>query len=298
MVALHPYFIVMSVLILSEAVFVPLMVASLWGLAVLWNSRTLASFSFTWRSLTLALGTGAVSGLAILVRPAWAFFVPSVLCISGIISPRGATQRLTKLRIAGAVMFGLCIVMMPWWVRNWQTYGRFVPSAVWIGASLYDGLNPDATGASNMRFLEDPDIWPLGELDQDAELGRRAREFVASHPGRALELAFVKLARYWSPWPNAEGFRSSLLAAASALFVVPILCLVFLGLCHTRKDVRAWILLAGSLLYFCGLHMIFASSMRYRVPAEVPAMGLAAIGLRELASKEHRQKSIQRIHRR
>ena len=52
-----------------------------------------------------------------------------------------------------------------------------------------------------------------------------------------------------------------------------------LGLFHQRGDLRAWVLLAGPLLYFCALHMVFASSMRYRIPAEVPAMGLAAVGL-------------------
>ena len=94
--------------------------------------------------------------------------------------------------------------------------GRFVPTAVWMGASLYDGLNPAATGASNMDFLEEPDLWPLDELDQDAELTRRALAFVREHPGRALGLAVIKLGRYWSPWPNAEGFRSPLLAVASS----------------------------------------------------------------------------------
>ena len=35
--ALNPYYIAMSELILSEAVFVPLMLLTLWGLAVLWG---------------------------------------------------------------------------------------------------------------------------------------------------------------------------------------------------------------------------------------------------------------------
>jgi hypothetical protein len=205
---------------------------------------------------------------------------------------------MAKLGNAVLIMSGLCIVMIPWWIRNWKVYGRFVALAVWMGASLYDGLNPNATGASNMNFLKAPDIWPLDELDQDAELTRRAWEFVASHPGRALDLAIIKLARFWSPWPNAEGFRSLGVAAASALFVVPSLSLVFFGLWHTRKDARAWILLAGPLLYFCVLHMIFASSMRYRVPAEVPAMGLAAIGFKELALRGRHQNSMLRIRRR
>ena len=35
--AVHPYFVAMSALVLSEAVFVPLMLAALWGMAVLWD---------------------------------------------------------------------------------------------------------------------------------------------------------------------------------------------------------------------------------------------------------------------
>ena len=41
---------------------------------------------------------------------------------------------------------GLVVVMAPWWVRNASIYGKFVPTAVWMGASLYDGLNPGPRG--------------------------------------------------------------------------------------------------------------------------------------------------------
>jgi hypothetical protein len=130
-----------------------------------------------------------------------------------------------------------------------------------------------------MRFLGDPDVWPMDERDQDAELARRAKAFVRAEPRRALELAGVKLARYWSPWPNAEGARSPVFLVAGAVVMTPLLGLTAFGLWTLRADPRAWVLLAGPILYFCGLHMIFASSMRYRTPAEVPAMGLAAVGL-------------------
>ena len=179
--------------------------------------------------------------------------------------------------------------MAPWWVRNARVYGRFVPTALWFGASLYDGLNPDADGASEMiPFLRDPEIWPLDEQDQDAELTRRAIAFAREDPGRALGLAIVKLGRYWSPWPNAEGLRSWGLTVASAVVEIPVLGLMALGLWDRRRDPRAWVLLAGPILYFSALHAVFASSMRYRIPGEMPALGLSAIGWASLIGRASR----------
>ena len=158
--------------------------------------------------MTIALGSGAAAGAAVLVRPSWALFVPAMLAawvVAGVFAGQG------RAAARGAVLcaVGLVVIMAPWWVRNARIYGRFVPTALWMGASLYDGLNPRATGASDMiPFLRDPEIWPLDEQDQDAELTRRAIAFAREQPVRVLELAVVKLGRYWSPWPNAEGFRS------------------------------------------------------------------------------------------
>jgi hypothetical protein len=177
--------------------------------------------------------------------------------------------------------------LLPWWVRNLRVYGHFVPTALWTGASLYDGLNPRATGASAMdAFLAAPELWPLDEEAQDAELFRRAIAFARAHPRRVLALAAIKFARYWSPWPNAEGLSSPAIALASALFQVPLLAAMARGAWDRCRDARALVILAGPILYFCALHLVFASSMRYRLPAEMPALGLAAIGLVRILGRE------------
>ena len=189
-------------------------------------------------------------------------------------------MRAEAVRGAVLVAVGFVAVMAPWWVRNARVYGHFVPTALWTGASLYDGLNPRATGASDMdAFLAAPDIWPLGEEAQDAELFRRAVAFARAHPRRVLELAAIKALRYWSPWPNAAGWNTPAVALASAAWNVPLLAAMAVGAWDRRRDVRALVVLAGPLVYFAVLHMVFASSMRYRIPAAVPGMGLAAIGL-------------------
>lgn len=275
--AIHPYFVVMSALLLSEALFTPLLLAFLWAMATIWNTERSRPI------LVPALGAGALAGAAVLTRPSCLLFFPAAFAawlVHRMIARKSLRPALAAT-VAASAAFGA--VMAPWWVRNERVYGEFVPTALWMGASLYDGLNPSATGASDMRFLEADDVWPLDERDQDDLLKRRAFTFVRENPGGALSLAAVKLGRYWSPWPNAEGVRSIGLTVAAGLVMIPLLGVTAMGLWTLRGDARAWVLLAGPILYFALIHTVFASSMRYRTPGEVPAMGLAAVGLLRLA---------------
>ncbi|GAC1450672.1 MAG: hypothetical protein NVSMB9_35270 [Isosphaeraceae bacterium] len=279
--AFDPFVVMNSAFVLSEALFLPLFLLAQWGLAVLWTPGNGGRTSPTTRlgAAGWALLTGGVSGAAILVRPSWALYVPLALALWVILS--GSRWRVALGR-ATLVVLGLTLVMSPWWVRNARLYGKFVPTAIWMGASLYDGLNPRASGESDMSFLGDPEFWPLGEEEQDALLRARAIDFVREHPGQALRLSAIKAARFLSPWPNARMFHSPALAIVSVLFTLPQFALIALGVWDRRRDPRTLVLLALPLLYVFTLHLVFVSSMRYRVPVAVPALGLAAVGARRL----------------
>src|SRR5262249_45420011 len=158
------------------------LVLGLWGQAVLWPAPGREPPR---RSGVLALAVGGVWGASVLVRPSWALGIPMLLGAWVVASGRG--RRRAAARGAVLVVLGLALVMSPWWIRNARVYGRFVPTALWAGASLYDGLNPRANGASEMdTFLNEPDIWPLDEETQDAVLWNRALAFARAHPRRAL----------------------------------------------------------------------------------------------------------------
>ena len=277
--AINPYYIGISELLLSEALFVPLMLAALWGLAVLWRGSGEVRPLSPGVRVVVAIASGAAAGAATLAKPSFALFLPGVL-VCWLIARVCSHERLLQDAFWSALLIaaGFAIVMSPWWVRNARTYGRFVSTSVWFGASLYDGLNPTATGASNMKFREEPDLRVLGEVEQDRELTARALEFVRENPARVLELAWIKLGRYFSPWPNAEEIRSRWLALGSAVIVIPLYCLIIAGVWDRRRDVRAIVLLAGPLIYFCAVHLVFVSSIRYRIPGEMVATSLAGIG--------------------
>jgi 4-amino-4-deoxy-L-arabinose transferase-like glycosyltransferase len=288
--AINPYYLAISELLLSEALFIPLMLATLWGLSILWRDRAKPDrLTSTQRALT-AITAGAAGGAAILTRPSFALFLPLALVCWLAASAASRNRISLKSASRGSLLFvvGVALIMSPWWLRNAQTYGRFIPTSVWIGASLYDGLNPKATGASEMSFLADPDFQKLDELHRDRVLTRRSLDFVRENPSRSLKLALIKLARYWSPWPNAEQFGSLTVAVASAFVVIPTYSLMLVGLWIVRRDMRALVLLAGPLIYFCAVHLVFVSSIRYRIPSEMVATGLAGIGFQSIARPRSR----------
>jgi 4-amino-4-deoxy-L-arabinose transferase-like glycosyltransferase len=287
--AFYPYDVAMSELILSEALFMPLMLLTLWGLATLWRAgderEPTHGHRTSWPTVLVAMGTGLAGGAAVLTRPSWGLFLPVALLIWIVACFVSHDPRRAALGGAALILTGMVLVMSPWWVRNARIYGRFVPTSLWLGASLYDGLNPDATGASDMSFRDTPELRALKEFQQDAMLTRRALDFARGNSSRVLELALIKIGRYWSPWPNAEDYRSPWLAAASAIVVIPLYLLMIAGAWDRRRDLCALVLLAGPVLYFCTVHSVFVSSIRYRIPGEIAAMSLAAIGLRSIVGR-------------
>ena len=90
--------------------------------------------------------------------------------------------------------------MLPWWIRNAYVTGHFVPTTLQVGASLYDGLNPKATGASNLEEFvphfaaeQQRAAAPGGHRQEPFELrlDRRMRDaalaWAWANPGRAVD---------------------------------------------------------------------------------------------------------------
>ena len=192
--AIDPYSAGVSALLLSEAIFVPLMVASLWGLAALWPSAgskgpgrgraragdggALGRGDFG-QAVVGALRAGGLDGVG---RDGRREAFSSVA--QGRDGRTGAGDRDGAL--VGAECRGLRAVRPDGALARGQPLRR---------------LHPGATGASAMEFLDAPDVRALGEVEQDAELRRRAWAFAREHPGDVARLAVVKAGRYWSPGP-------------------------------------------------------------------------------------------------
>ncbi len=277
--AFYPGAIAVGALVLSETPFCVLMLVQL----AFW---TLACRAESLRNAWLpAIGAGLAAGAATLVRPSWLLFTPMAVLISVVV----CGQKLRHLRIGVAMLLGLIVAMTPWWVRNAQVTGRFVPTTLQVGASLYDGLNPAATGASNMEFVDRFAEHLRSQSDKSQEqpsesfevrLDRRLRteaiHWAISNPARAAKLAAVKVMRTWNIWANEPSLSAWPVRLAVVFTYTPILILGILGAAGTIRLGWPYILCWFPAVYFTMLHAVFIGSIRYRQPAMLGLIVLAA----------------------
>jgi 4-amino-4-deoxy-L-arabinose transferase-like glycosyltransferase len=277
--AVYPEAISTGAFVLSEAPFVPLMLLNLIAWTRAWRATD------TKQMVAWALAGGVWAGLATLMRPSWLLFIPFAAAIGIALGP----NRYKHLRIAAVMLAGLCVAMSPWWIRNALVAGRFVPTSLQVGPSLYDGLSPTATGASEMSFVPQfvaeqqaadaqPDVDTTGLFED--RLDRRMRDaalaWTRQNPGRVLQLAGIKFWRMWSPVSNAAEFSSTKLRLILAATFTPVFLLALVGAWRYSRRDWPYLLLVLPAIYFTCLHMIFVSSIRYRQPAMLPLIVLAA----------------------
>lgn len=290
--ALYPGAIGTSVFVLSEAPFGPLMILQLacWVRASRCTER---------RSVVLwAVLAGLCAGAATLMRPSWLLFTP-VAALAGAFL---GTPRRRHGVIGLAMLLALVLVMTPWWVRNYRVTGRCVATTLQVGASLYDGLHPGATGASDMAFVSEfvkqqreADESGAGALVStfeyrlDQRMKSAAWQWARSHPAEVLRLAVVKIRRMWSPWPNAAEFRNPLFSWVMFVTYTPLLIAAVGGLIRYGRRGWAYVLCFLPALYSTALHALFVSSIRYREPIVLPWFVLAAAWLVWMAGYETRE---------
>lgn len=282
-VAVNPFLIYFCGLLLSETLFTAMLV---WGMALLVVRQP---YRRSWQFLhPFAWLAGAVLlALSILVRPS-AIGLPVVLGFGSAFVNR--SQKIpTDWRWSppvGALMLVLTVmVLFPWAYRNEVALGRWLWGTSNDGITLYDGLNPAATGASDQSFVHlMPQLKNLTELQRNDYLSNEAWTFVREEPVSVLQLAGWKMLRFWSPVPLSTEFGGNWkILAVALIYMIPLNLLAIVGLWFGKANRAAKLFLFLPALYFTLVHAITIGSLRYRLPADVPIAILAAMGA-ELAS--------------
>ena len=176
----------------------------------------------------------------------------------------------------GVIVAGL----LPWGVRNERVTGHWCWLTHRLGISLYDGVGPQATGASDLGNVKAmPAVAGLDEASWNQWFLDESWRSMRQDPLRIVRLAGVKLARTWSPLLHAGEYRSSVTGLIFAAWSVAFFVLTIAGLVLLRRRLGTCLALLMPALYLSALHSLFVGSVRYRVGA-VPMLAVfAAVAL-------------------
>ena len=297
--ALYPGAIGMSIFILSEAIFCPLMLFSLGCTSLAIQAKKQERWEVAWSWMLLS---GAISGAACLARPSWSLWPAVLFSYLIVVMFQSSSGTLAKNRLGwrwifSCVLFcvGICMVMIPWWVRNYLETEKFVPTTLQVGASLYDGWHPGASGTSDEgmkfvnAFIADQNVedhreilagnklvstleWRLDQRLKNAAIG-----WAFENSSDAMRLGLVKFRKTWSPLPVARELGSDAVRWLEAIGYSAIMSFAVIGIWQCRSQIGAW-LFAMPCVYFALLHVFFVGSVRYRQPAVLAICVLGGVG--------------------
>jgi 4-amino-4-deoxy-L-arabinose transferase-like glycosyltransferase len=227
--------------LLTETVFVFLVVCGLWALDRL-------RLEIRWTKAVIA---GCLLGLAVLTRVNMALCVPvALIWLVKVVRPQVKRALGHSLIVAG-IVGGMWLT---WVVRNYLVLGAFVPLTTQNGSGYYGVYNDITASASDLFHFgawydlalpPHPTNWT--EVDLDRWQRGLAWNWIAAHPAAAFRITLSQALHFWQPGTLAD---------------VPYLLLILLSLLGIvqaqRRGLRtvelwAWLMLTLTLTAFVSL---------------------------------------------
>lgn len=268
-VALDPFLVSTSSLLLTETLFVAIL-TGLW-LLLLQPVRGLQTSIARWAAI------GGLAAVGVYTREASIALV--LMALGFTIVVRTFDRRTCAGSAIAAGMIFLSLI--PWMSRNLRVVGEPVFLTTRAGISLYDGVRPGATGASDLGDIKQmPAVRDLSETDWNAYFLRESKDIMKRDRARIVRLIPVKLQRLWNPWPNAASYRSFSIRFVAAAWTVPLFAFALAGVVWWSRassvgGVRMVMFLLLPAFYLSALHSLFVGSVRYRLAA-VPMIAVLA----------------------
>ena len=191
-----------------------------------------------------------------------------------------------KAVIGATLSLGIVVAaLVPWAARNQAVTGDWCWLTHRAGISLYDGVGPQALGASDLGDIKQSEaVRNMNEVTWNRYFLEQGVAAIKADPGRVLRLAGVKLTRMWNPIPNVGTYRARAVRLISAAWTIPTFALAAIGVMllsmrGKRGGLRIALFLLLPAMYLSVLHSLFVGSVRYRLAAIPMIEILAAVAL-------------------
>lgn len=235
------------------------------------------------RSFKLYAAGGIVWGLSCMFRPTIAVY-PLVILVMWVKD----NYKLSEIFKYTVVVLGIfCLVMMPWWVRNYRDFGMFIPLTKASGNPFLQGtfINYDQSSGWGVPYIEGNNALEKNQNEINAGL-QRLELYVPEQPGRYL-LWYTAGKTYYF-WQSPFYWRS--------IFNIPYrpvvaFHLIILALAVKSLFGKAHKGLTGGLLFhviilFNVMHLPYFTFARYAYPVMPLVIILAAAGLTQIYQRK------------
>jgi hypothetical protein len=255
--------------------------AALLGALLLWATLELADSPRRARDWC---AYGSLWGFTLMTNPSLGLMLPFLLGWAAFRGRRAAKLSFWKPALAAGLAILCCV---PWTVRNYVVFHKFVPLRSNFPLELYIGNN---NNYSTRQFVWPPKItkerellryFRLGETAFMEEEQRKAMEFIRSHPGIAMELIGEKFVSFWAGVAEpVQVFKTTDSLLIRTLIVCNTLAALgaLLGIVDLFVKRNPYVVPAAIYpLVFPWLYYLTHPNLRYRHPIDPVILLLAAV---------------------
>jgi 4-amino-4-deoxy-L-arabinose transferase-like glycosyltransferase len=236
-------------------------------------------------------GYGALWVMGILINPSILSLFPFFL---GWLVWEARKEAAPWGKPAATALLVFMIGLVPWTIRNYRVFGKFVVLRSNFGLELWLGNNPEVTDTvsqfahPNDNPKEADKYVRLGEIAYMAEKQHEALTFMRSHRGDTIYFMFHRFVNTWlsvtdSPfdtWVSSSLGGKAFLVFNSSLSLLSLLGVLFLSRArHPEAYPYGFVLLIFPLIFY-----LTHSNPRYRYPIDAIILVLASGGLAHLIS--------------
>jgi hypothetical protein len=238
------------------------------------------------RSIWAWVGWSALWAVGVLINPSLLSVFPFLAAWAVWKSRRGPVS-FVRVTAATLLVFAVCLV--PWTIRNYRVFGKFIVLRSNFGLELWLGNNPGVPDTwspwlhPNDSREEAEKYARMGEIAFMAEKQQEAFEFMRTHSADTMHFIFRRFLNTWlgtTDSPADEWNNSPWYLRAFIILNVFFPVLTLLGALFARRwgsdDALAYFIV---LLVFPLVFYLTHSSLRYRFPMDPIMMVLAAHGL-------------------
>ena len=208
-------------------------------------------------------------------------------------SSTGARRAITKPMLAAVVALLCCV---PWTIRNFEVFHRFVPFRSVLGLQMWLGNNENASetwvGQLHPIFdsTERSRYVKLGEIEYMQEKQSAAIQYMLGHPQREIALIWSRIVATWSggtPHPLTDFIRTPALWFRAVLLFNLLMALGGVaGIAVLYKYRNAYLFPVASFpIVLPWAYYLTLAYPRYRLPVDPAVLLLTVVALEEIVRR-------------